>query len=81
MEDKGYCLGIEMIGRRTFPSLGIIILGIIQIGEDLQEEDKNSNTKIEQEHPQEGDPILLCKCNSCYSNQKTLLEIKDLLSK
>ena len=22
-----------------------------------------------------------CKCNSCYSNQKTLLEIKDLLSK
>ena len=48
-----------MIGRETFPSLDTIILGTTGIEEDLPEEDKNSSTKIEQELPQEEDPILL----------------------
>ena len=46
MEDKDHCLRIEMIGKGTFPSLGIIILGMTGIEEDLLAGDKNCNTMI-----------------------------------
>ena len=59
MADRDLCLKLEMIGRKTFPSPDIIILGTTGIEEDLPEEDKNISTKIEQELPQEEDPILL----------------------
>ena len=59
MADRDHYLKLEMIGRETFPSLDTTILGLIGIEEDLPEEDKNSSTKIEQELPQEEDPILL----------------------
>ena len=59
MEDKGHCLRVKMIDRRTFPTTEIIILGMTGIEVDLPADDKKSNTKIEQEHPQEEDPILL----------------------
>ena len=53
MADKDHCLKRKMIDREAFPSLDIIILESTGIEEDLQEGDRNSSIKIDQELRQE----------------------------
>ena len=53
MADKGHCLKLRMVDQEPFPSLVMIILAPTGKEEDLQEEDRNSSIKIDQEHQQE----------------------------
>ena len=53
MTDKDHCPRFEMVDQEPFPSLVIMILEPIGIEEDLQEGDRNSSIKIDQELHQE----------------------------
>ena len=84
MADKDHCLKLEMIDRETLYGYNNF--------RTTRDRGRSPGRRQEQQYqdrartPSSGRPYptvrcIGCKCNSCYSNQKTLQEITDLLSK
>ena len=53
MVDQVHYLKVGMVDREPFPSLGIMILELIEIGQNLQQEDRINSIKVDQELQQE----------------------------